>query len=78
MLNVDLPTADDHPYFMFSVEVSAQHIDAEAPVDQIDLYIGNPGSAVSSGICYGLTHSGMELRNFYFFFNARQHADYAT
>ncbi|MDP2087009.1 MAG: hypothetical protein Q8K20_17585 [Gemmobacter sp.] len=73
LLHLTPPDADDHPYFMFSVEVDARHIDAGTPVDQIDLYIGNPGSAVSSGICYGLSRAGMEMRNFYFFFDAKAH-----
>ena len=60
---------DTKPYFMFSVEVSAENLQGK-PVDQIDIYMGNPGSTVSSGICYGLTTSGYEMRNFYFFFNA--------
>ena len=74
LLDVTVPAADDRPYFMFSVEVDGRHLDGEKPVDQIDLYIGNPGSAVSSGICYGLSRAGMELRNFYFFFDAQHHA----
>ena len=63
--------APDHvPYFMFSVEVDGQG----GPLDQIDLYIGNPGSSVSSGICYGWAGQGMELRNFYFFFDTASEA----
>lgn len=73
LLTVNVPVADAHPYFMFSVEIGAAHIDDRAQIDQIDLYIGNPGSAVSSGICYGLSQRGMELRNFYFFFNVAAH-----
>lgn len=63
------------PYFMYSVELTEDHVNGAAPVDQIDIYVGNPGSAVSSGICYGVSQTGRELRNFYFFFNAREHAD---
>lgn len=74
LIPTDVPSADDRPYFMFSAEVSPDHFDGDAVIDQLDLYIGNPGSAVSSGICYGLTNAGMELRNFYFFFNTAQHA----
>lgn len=63
-------TPDDRlPYFMFSVEVTPENLRG-APLDQIDIYMGNPGSTVSSGICYGLTDAGYEMRNFYFFFNA--------
>lgn len=74
LLDVAVPASDDHPYFMFSVEVDAGHLTGQAPIEQVDLYIGNPGSAVSSGICYGRTRHAMEMRNFYFFFDARQHA----
>ena len=74
LLDVRVPLADDRPYFMFSVEIDERHLSGQLPVDQIDLYIGNPGSAVSSGICYGLSRAGLELRNFYFFFNAERHA----
>lgn len=74
LLEVAAPTSDDHPYFMFSVEVDERHLTARVPVEQFDLYIGNPGSAVSSGICYGLSRQGMEMRNFYFFFDALRHA----
>jgi hypothetical protein len=62
------------PYFKFSVEINAAHL-AGAPIDQIDAYIGNPGSDVSSGICYGVSPAGIEMRNFYFFFDADRHHD---
>jgi len=64
---------DSNPYFMFSVEIDDRHAQGEIPIDQIDIYIGNPGSEVSSGICYGLSAKGYEMRNFYFFFDAIQH-----
>lgn len=72
LLTVTAPPSDGLAYFMFSVEVTAENLAAK-PVDQIDIYIGNPGSEVSSGICYGSTARGMELRNFYFFFDAKKH-----
>lgn len=68
-LACDLTPDDEKPYFMFSVEVSPDHLSGK-PLDQIDIYMGNPGSSVSSGICYGMTNSGYTMRNFYFFFNA--------
>lgn len=73
-LDIQVPAVDDRPYFMFSVEIGPEHIKRRTPVSQIDLYIGNPGSSVSSGLCYGLTSQGLELRNNYYFFNASQHA----
>ena len=60
---------DRLPYFMFSIELTEQNL-CGAPLDQIDIYMGNPGSNVSSGLCYGLTASGLELRNLYCFFDA--------
>ena len=72
VLNCDLPSPDDVPYFMFSVEVTPAHLRG-APLDQIDIYIGNPGSDVSSGICYGQTATGRHMRNFYFFFDGEKH-----
>ncbi|WP_322892009.1 MULTISPECIES: hypothetical protein [unclassified Yoonia] len=72
-LSCDLIPDDRLPYFMFSVEITPQNL-AGAPLDQIDLYMGNPGSNVSSGICYGLTRAGYEMRNFYFFFDAQREA----
>lgn len=63
-------TPDDRlPYFMFSVELTPETLTGQ-PLDQIDIYMGNPGSTVSSGICYGLSDAGLEMRNFYFFFDA--------
>jgi hypothetical protein len=39
------------------------------------MYIGNPGSSVSSGICYSLTKHDTRLENFYFFFDAKREMD---
>lgn len=69
LINCPLTPDDRLPYFMFSVELEPKHLTG-VPLDQIDIYMGNPGSNVSSGICYGLTQAGLELRNFYFFFDA--------
>ena len=49
ILDVTAPPADGIPYFMFSVEVDERHLSGELPIDQIDVYVGNPGSTVSSG-----------------------------
>ncbi len=73
LLRCDLTPDDEKPYFMFSVEVSAAHLQG-TPLDQIDIYMGNPGSTVSSGICYGMSAAGYHMRNFYFFFNAEREA----
>ncbi|NNU80369.1 hypothetical protein HMH01_07930 [Halovulum dunhuangense] len=68
---VTAPALDGVPHFMFSVELDAALIAGQGALDRIDMYMGNPGSAVSSGICYGVSRQGCEMRNFYFFFDAR-------
>jgi hypothetical protein len=66
------------PYFMFSIDVDAALIRGERDLDDIHMYIGNPGSAVSSGICYRLTPDATRLENFYFFFDAERQFDDAA
>lgn len=60
-------------YFMFSVDITADWVSGAKPLEEIHMYIGNPGSSVSSGICYSLKNSGTRLENFYFFFDAKKH-----
>lgn len=69
LLHAPVSVDEALPYFMFSVEMAAETLHS-GQLGQIDIYMGNPGSSVSSGICYGLTQAGFELRNFYFFFDA--------
>ena len=57
-------------YFMFSIDIDDPLISGARDLDEIHMYIGNPGSAVSSGVCYSLTSREMKLENFYFFFDA--------
>lgn len=59
------------PYFMFSIDIDAEAAAGLRPLDLIHMYIGNPGSAVSSGIAYGVRGDSTTLENFYFFFDAR-------
>lgn len=61
---------DNRAYFMFSLAFTADDL-AGGEIDEIDVYIGNPGSSVSSGICYLLNDAGMRLKNFYFFFDVK-------
>ena len=63
--------SENRPYFMFSIEIDHRHINHRQRLDEIDIYIGNVGSSVSSGICYALTGTGLRLDNFYFFFDAK-------
>lgn len=59
------------PYFMFSIDLDPALALGERALDKIDVYLGNPGSSVSSGICYAMTAGGLRLSNFYFFFDAQ-------
>jgi len=61
-------------YFMFSLDISDELLSGIRNLEEIHMYIGNPGSTVSSGICYLLTRSAMRLENFYFFFDAKREA----
>ncbi len=66
-------TADPRmPYFMFSFDLTEQAAEQNGMLDVVHVYIGNPGSLVSSGIAYGFTPQGRQLENFYFFFDARK------
>lgn len=62
-------------YFMFSIDIDNDLISGAGNLEEVHMYIGNPGSMVSSGICYALTNKGAQLENFYFFFDAKKHWD---
>jgi len=66
----DIPVNEAFPYFMFSIDLHAESLSAPGKLDEIHMYIGNPGSSVSSGICYSLKKNETRLENFYFFFDA--------
>lgn len=61
------------PYFMFSFDLDESVAAAAGKIDIVHVYVGNPGSTVSSGISYGFTRDpqATQLENFYFFFDAR-------
>ena len=61
---------EQRPYFMFSIDLDQDIANGRRSLDTINVYIGNPGSTVSSGICYEQTTAGLRLANFYFFFDA--------
>ena len=67
----DIASSAQTPYFMFSIDLDRERIAAGKPLDEIQMYIGNIGSQVSSGICYALTKTQTRLKNFYFFFDAK-------
>ena len=45
-------------------------VTGRVPLDVVHVYVGNPGSAVSSGIAYAMRAGSTILENFYFFFDA--------
>jgi len=66
------------PYFMFSLDLDHELAAGRRALDVVHMYVGNPGSAVSSGIAYAVRGSGTTLENFYFFFDgATQRAEAA-
>ncbi len=65
-------TADPRlPYFMFSFDLTEYAAQQHGVLDVVHVYIGNPGSQVSSGIAYEFSASGRQMENFYFFFDAQ-------
>jgi len=68
----EIKANENHHYFMFSIDLNDDLISETRNLDEIHMYIGNPGSTVSSGICYSLTGMGTRLENFYFFFDAKK------
>jgi hypothetical protein len=66
----DIEPNENLPYFMFSLDLNDDLASARRALDVVHMYIGNPGSTVSSGIAYALRAQGKTLENFYFFFDA--------
>ena len=60
------------PYFMFSIDILAEPGSDLRGLDEVHMYVGNPGSAVSSGISYAIRPGEAILENFYFFFDAQK------
>jgi hypothetical protein len=66
-----VPSSERHPYFMFSIDLGKAQLARGEPIEEVQMYVGNVGSQVSSGICYAVSAERTELRNFYFFFDAQ-------
>lgn len=66
------------PYFMFSLDIDDELARGVRDMDVVHMYVGNPGSTVSSGIAYALRSSDTRLENFYFFFDAATQLDQAA
>ncbi|RZJ20223.1 MAG: hypothetical protein EOO54_13720 [Haliea sp.] len=70
----DLGFTDTRDYFMFSIDINDALLNHGAAMGDLQMYVGNVGSTVSSGICYELTPQAVTMKNFYFFFDARTQA----
>ena len=70
----DLQVSENREYFMFSLDLDARLLSGTARMTELQMYIGNVGSTVSSGICYAVTREAVTMKNFYFFFDARRQA----
>jgi len=70
LIRCDVPVNESLPYFMFSIDLSSEVASGASDLDVVHMYIGNPGSTVSSGIAYALRSESTTLENFYFFFDA--------
>ena len=66
-----VPVNESLPYFMFSLDFDAEILEGRRAMDVVHMYVGNPGSTVSSGIAYAVRAEQTRLENFYFFFDAR-------
>jgi len=75
LVSCSLEVNENFHYFMFSIDVDEDLVSGARELDEFHMYIGNPGSTVSSGICYSLTAKGTQLENFYFFFDTKEQRD---
>ncbi|MCK4841025.1 MAG: hypothetical protein KAT04_03980 [Methylococcales bacterium] len=64
----DLEYSEDRPYFMFSIDLAEKL----APLEKIEIYVGNIGCTVSSGVSYALTKDDLVFDNLYYFFDAKK------
>jgi hypothetical protein len=67
---INIEPNENLPYFMFSLDLNHEIVTGRMPLDVVHMYVGNPGSTVSSGIAYAVRAGSTTLENFYFFFDA--------
>ena len=60
----DLRRLEGRPYFMISIDLDDDIAARRKPLDVVNMYIGNPGSNVSSGIAYEVGPNGPRLSKF--------------
>lgn len=77
-IRCEIKANENYQYFMSSIDINNDLIAGTRNLEEIHMYIGNPGSTVSSGICYSLTGRGTRLENFYFFFDAKKEMNEIT
>ena len=70
LVKCDIQVNENLPYFMFSLDLDHDVARGARALDVVHMYVGNPGSTVSSGIAYAQRAGGASLENFYFFFDA--------
>ena len=78
LVRCDVRPNESLPYFMFSLDLDADLAAGRRDLDVVHMYVGNPGSAVSSGIAYAVRPASVTLENFYFFFDAARQLDEAA
>lgn len=71
----DVPTSETQPYFMFSLDLGREQLAEGRALRDIQVYIGNIGGTVSSGLCYEVTRERTRLKNMYYFFDGRTEMD---
>jgi hypothetical protein len=74
-IKCSLRYSEERLYFMFSIDLDDALVTGARDMAEVNVYMGNIGSSVSSGICYSLTEGGLELDNLYYFFNAKEEID---
>lgn len=72
LISCDLEPDERIPYFMFSMDIDEQLLAGRRNLDDLQIYIGNPGSTVSSGIAYEQRGDQLSLKNLYCFFDAKR------
>jgi hypothetical protein len=68
----DLVFNEGIPYFMFSIDLDESLTGSPGEFNKFNIYIGNTGCAVSSGLSYKLTLKSYEFENLYYFYNAHE------
>ncbi len=76
-VSCELSYSEQRPYFMFSLDLDASWGQPRSTLKEINIYMGNVGSNVSSGLSYSLTKDGLLFENLYSFFDAEHERETA-